>query len=97
MVVNAIYSMVDQIFIGQGVGYLANAATNIILPLMTVQIALGVMLSDGTLTFLSLNLGSREEKKGFFLKGQDRWKNNLIGYAKLYYTDGNGIRHYDHE
>lgn len=63
LVVNAIYSMVDQIFIGQGVGYLANAATNIILPLMTVQIALGVMLSDGTSAFLSLQLGSGQSKK----------------------------------
>lgn len=63
LVVNAIYSMIDQIFIGQGVGYLANAATNIILPLMTVQIALGVMLSDGTSAFLSLQLGSGESKK----------------------------------
>lgn len=36
LVVNAIYNLVDQIFIGQGVGYLGNAATNIILPLMTV-------------------------------------------------------------
>lgn len=63
LVVNAIYSMVDQIFIGQGGGYLANAATNIILPLMTVQIALGVMLSDGTSAFLSLQLGSGENKK----------------------------------
>lgn len=28
-VVNALYNIVDQIFIGQGVGYLGNAATNI--------------------------------------------------------------------
>lgn len=63
LVVNAIYNMVDQIFIGQGVGYLGNAATNIILPLMTVQIAFGVMLSDGTSAFLSLQLGSGEHKK----------------------------------
>lgn len=28
-IVNALYSIVDQIFIGQGVGYLGNAATNI--------------------------------------------------------------------
>ena len=32
IVVNSLYNMVDQIFIGQGVGYLGNAATNIILP-----------------------------------------------------------------
>lgn len=63
LVVNAIYNMVDQIFIGQGVGYLGNAATSIILPFMTVQIALGVMLSDGTSAFLSLQLGSGKDKK----------------------------------
>ncbi len=63
LVVNAIYNMVDQIFIGQGVGYLGNAATNIILPLMTVQIALGVMLSDGTSAFLSLQLGFGKYKR----------------------------------
>lgn len=63
LVVNAIYNMVDQIFIGQGVGYLGNASTNIILPLMTVQIALGVMLSDGTSAFLSLQLGAGNKKK----------------------------------
>ena len=28
MLVSALYNIVDQIFIGQGVGYLGNAATN---------------------------------------------------------------------
>ena len=32
LVVNALYNMVDQVFIGQGVGYLGNAATNVIMP-----------------------------------------------------------------
>lgn len=63
LVVNALYNMVDQIFIGQGVGYLGNAATNIILPLMTAQIAIGIMLCDGTAAFLSLQLGSGEQRK----------------------------------
>ena len=62
LVVNAIYNLVDQIFIGQGVGYLGNAATNIILPLMTVQIALGIMLCDGTAAFMSLKLGEGDER-----------------------------------
>ena len=37
MVVNALYNIVDQIFVGQGVGYLGNGATNIIFPLTVVQ------------------------------------------------------------
>jgi len=36
IVVNSLYNMVDQIFIGQGAGYLGNAATNIILPLTSI-------------------------------------------------------------
>lgn len=63
LVLIAVYNLVDQIFIGQGVGYLGNAATNIILPLMTVQIAIGVMLSDGTASFLSLKLGEGDERR----------------------------------
>ena len=35
MVVNSIYNIVDQIFIGQGVGYLGNGATNVIFPMTT--------------------------------------------------------------
>lgn len=56
-VVNSLYNMVDQIFIGNGVGYLGNAATNIILPLMTLVMALGMMIGDGTAAYMSLNLG----------------------------------------
>ena len=40
-VVNALYNIVDQIFIGQGVGYLGNAATNIAFPITTICMAIG--------------------------------------------------------
>ncbi|MDC0700528.1 MATE family efflux transporter, partial [Blautia wexlerae] len=35
MLVNALYNIVDQIFIGQGVGYLGNAATTVAFPIVT--------------------------------------------------------------
>lgn len=54
LVVNSLYNMVDQIFIGQGVGYLGNAATNVILPLTTFMMAIAVMIGDGAATFLVL-------------------------------------------
>lgn len=41
--VNSLYNIVDQIFIGHGVGYLGNAATNIAFPLTTVCMAIGLM------------------------------------------------------
>lgn len=55
--------MVDQIFIGNGVGYLGTAATNVILPIMTVTMAVGQMIGDGCATFMSLNMGKGNTEK----------------------------------
>lgn len=40
MLINSVYNIVDRIFISQGVGYLGNAATNIIFPLVIVFTAI---------------------------------------------------------
>ena len=61
MVVNSIYNMVDQIFIGQGVGYLGNAATNVTFPFMQLMLALGAMTAVGTASNSGLCLGRKEE------------------------------------
>ncbi len=63
MVVVALYNIVDQVFIGQAVGYVGNAATNIILPFTTLIIGLGGMLGDGTSANLSLQLGYGRERE----------------------------------
>ena len=44
MLVNALYNIVDQIFIGQGVGYLGNAATNVAFPLVTISLAIALLI-----------------------------------------------------
>lgn len=61
MVVNSFYNIVDQIFIGQGVGYLGNGATTVIFPMTTFAMAFSLLFGDGAAAFLSLKLG---EKKG---------------------------------
>ena len=63
MVINSLYNMVDQIFIGQGVGFLGNGATNIIAPVSMIAIALGSLFGDGLAAFFSLHLGRGEAKK----------------------------------
>ncbi len=63
MVINALYNIVDQIFIGQYVGYLGNAATNVVFPLTTFAMAFALMIGDGAASYMSLMLGKREEKK----------------------------------
>ncbi len=67
LLVNSLYNIVDQIFIGQGVGYLGNAATNIIFPLMVVALAFALLIGDGAAAYLSLKLGQgqhEEARKG---------------------------------
>jgi len=63
MVVNSIYNIVDQIFIGQGVGYLGNAATNVIFPLVIMCNAFAGLLGNGAAANLSLRLGEKKEKE----------------------------------
>ncbi|WP_025730083.1 MATE family efflux transporter [Atopobacter phocae] len=58
-IVNAFYNIVDQIFIGQGVGYLGNAATNIAFPLVTLSLAIGLMTGLGAASRFNLELGRR--------------------------------------
>lgn len=57
MVVNALYNIVDQIFIGQGVGYLGNGATNVVMPMTVIVLAFALLVGDGAASYLSLKLG----------------------------------------
>lgn len=67
MLVNSLYNIVDQIFIGWGVGYLGNGATNVVFPLTMVCLSFALMFGDGTSAYLSLKLG--EKKKDEAAKG----------------------------
>lgn len=58
MLVSALYNMVEQIFIGQSVGYLGNAATNVVYPFTVIALALALLVGDGCAAQLSLSLGS---------------------------------------
>ena len=63
MLVNALYNIVDQIFIGQGVGYLGNGATNVVFPLVMIGLAFSLMFGDGASAYLSLKLGEKKKKE----------------------------------
>ena len=54
MLVNSIYNIVDQIFIGWGVGYLGNAATNVAFPVTVIAIAVFLAQGVGGATRYSL-------------------------------------------
>ena len=67
LLVNSLYNIVDQIFIGWGVGYLGNGATNVVFPLTMICLAFSLMFGDGASSYLSLKLG--EKKKDEAAKG----------------------------
>lgn len=60
LLVNSLYNIVDQIFIGWGVGYLGNGATNVVFPITIVALALSLMIGDGGAAYLSLKLGEKD-------------------------------------
>lgn len=57
MLINSVYNIVDQIFIGKGVGTVGNAATNVIFPLVIIYGAVASIIGNGTSANLSLKLG----------------------------------------
>ena len=58
MLVSSLYNIVDQIFIGQGVGYLGNAATNVAYPLTTICLSIALLIGIGSASRFSLELGA---------------------------------------
>ena len=62
MLVSSLYNIVDQIFIGQGVGYLGNAATNVAYPLSTICLAIALLIGVGSAASFNLNLGAGRQE-----------------------------------
>lgn len=73
MVVNALYNIVDRMFIGNipDIGSLAITGVGITMPIMTIVLAFGMLIGIGTTANISLNLG----------KGNRTTAENLLGNA----------------
>lgn len=63
VLVNSVYNIVDQIFIGQGVGYLGNAATTITFPIITIIMAFATLLGSGGSAYAAIKLGQKKEEE----------------------------------
>ena len=64
MLINSVYNIVDQIFIGKGVGTLGNAATNVIFPLVIIFNAVAGLIGNGAAANLSQKLGEGKKEEG---------------------------------
>ena len=62
LLVAALYNIVDQVFIGWGVGMLGNGATNVVFPLTVAALAVATMIGDGACSFVSISLGRRDQE-----------------------------------
>ena len=63
MLVSAIYNIVDQIFIGNMIGYHGNAATNVAFPLTTISLAFSLLIGTGGAAKQNLLLGAKKQEQ----------------------------------
>lgn len=70
MLINSVYNIVDQIFIGKGVGTLGNGATNVIFPLIIIFNAFAGLIGNGAAANMSLKLGEGNKEEASKSVGQ---------------------------
>jgi len=90
-VVNALYNVVDQLYIGQGCGREALAGVALAFPIMMVLIAFGTLIGVGSGALLSLKLGERNRIDAEKVLGQCVAVKILFGltlpFIGLYFID----------
>ena len=88
LLVGALYNIVDQIFIGWGVGYLGNGATSVVFPLTVLALGLAVMIGDGACSFVSICFGRQKPADANRAVGNAVTLSVLTGLAvmTLYYV-----------
>lgn len=81
--VGSLYNIVDQIFIGQGVGYLGNAATNVSYPFSTICLAISLLVGIGSASRVSLYLGNKNPESAAKAAGNGIVLMVILGLAYL--------------
>ncbi|WP_333677024.1 MATE family efflux transporter, partial [Muricomes intestini] len=69
MLVSSMYNIVDQIFIGQGVGMLGNAATNVAFPVTIIATAVSLLLGIGSAANYNLEAGAGKDEQASEIAG----------------------------
>lgn len=69
MLVNALYNVVDRIFVGNGVGKLGLAAITVEFPLTMVVMAFIMLIGIGASTLISIRLGQKKDEEAQHILG----------------------------
>lgn len=93
LIISCLYNIVDQIFVGNGVGYLGNAATGVIFPITVVGWGVSLLFGDGAAAALSVSLGRGETEDIHRTVGGSVLMSFLCGVAiiAVSYVWGDGL------
>ncbi len=80
MIATSIYSIVDSIFIGHGVGAMALAGLSISFPFMNLGAAFGSLIGVGAAAMLSVRLGAKDYKSAEEILGNLVLLNIITGF-----------------
>jgi len=86
LLVNSIYNMTDQIFIGHVVGMLGNAATNVAFPVTMLLIACAQMIGVGTAANFNISLGAKREEEAKKYIGTGLTMTGVVGVLFLVFV-----------
>ncbi len=79
MFANAIYNIIDTIFVGRGVGSIGIAAVTIILPIIAIISSFAHMIGIGTSSLISRKLGKNDVQEVNFIAGNGFLLTILVG------------------
>lgn len=69
MLVGSLYNIVDQFFIGQSIGELGNAATNISFPLSISTVAIALLFGIGGASAFNISMGGGDRDRAVYFLG----------------------------
>ncbi len=79
MLVNALYNLVDTIFLGRWVGTEAIAALTVAMPLQTLMMGFGLLTGVGAASMISRSLGEQRVEKADLIAGNAFLSVGIIG------------------
>lgn len=80
MMANALYNVVDRIYIGQGVDALALSGLSVVFPLMIIIMAFGMLVGMGSAVRISLSLGEKDFDRANRILGNALFLGLVMGF-----------------
>jgi putative MATE family efflux protein len=83
MVVNAVYNVVDRLFVGRGVNEIALGGLSLVMPLMTISMAISMLFGVGAANMISMRLGQNRREEAENALNHCFWANIVLGVITM--------------